>query len=108
MDRQIRQDREGVWDGKWTVHGVCRLTDAKGIRKLQIFIAQKRILRPKTRFESSRDIRRVNRNNGHLAISDLGGLMELDQFRQLKPSLGSPGTAIKGQDQRRAFGQFFD
>ena len=90
------------------MQGVGCFTDAKGICELQFFVAQEGILGAESRLEGGLDIGRVDGDDGDSAVGDFGGLMELDQFRQLKPSLGSPGTSVKGKNQRRTFCEPFD
>ncbi len=90
------------------MHFVGRLTDTKLVRELQLRVTQEGKAGSEPRLKGRLNNRRVDGDDCQSAVRDFDRLMELDQFRQLKPSLGSPGTAIKGEDQRRAFGQLFD
>jgi hypothetical protein len=108
VDRQVRQQRKSEWNRKRAVHGVGGLADPKGVRELKRLVAQEGETCSKARLEGRLNIGRVNGYDRYAAVSDFSGLMELDQFRQLKPSLGSPRASEEGDNQGRARGQILD
>ena len=73
------------------------------VRQPQLLVTQEGKAGSEPRLVGCLNDGRVDGDNCQSAVREFGRLMELDQFRQLKLSLGSPRAAEEGQDQRPAF-----
>jgi len=108
VDRQVRKQGEGERDGQRTVNLVGSLADAELVGEQQVLVAQEAVACSQTGLEGGLDRGRVDRDDRDPTVGDFSGLMELDQFPQLDLSLGSPGPAIEGENERAGVGHLFD
>ena len=108
VDRQVRKQGEGERDGQRAVNLVGGLADAELVGEPQLLVAQEAVACSQTGLEGGLDRRRVDRDDRDPTVGDFSGLMELDQLPQLDLSLGSPGPAIEGENERAAVGHLFD
>jgi hypothetical protein len=108
VDREIRQQGEGEGDRERAVALVGRLTDAELVRERERLVTQEGKVRSEARLESRLNPGWIDGDDGQATVGDFGGSVELDQFRQLELSLGSPGAAEEGEDQRPASRQLLD
>lgn len=108
VDRQVRKQGEGERDGQRAVNLVGSLADAELVGEQQVLVAQEAVACSQTGLEGGLDRRRVDRDDRDPTVGDFSGLMELDQLPQLDLSLGSPGPAIEGENERAAVGHLFD
>ena len=83
---------------------VRRLADAELVGEPELRVTEEGEARTQARLEGRLYARRINRDDCLTAVGDSRGLVELDQLPQLNLSLGSPGAAIEGEDQRLALG----
>lgn len=106
MNCQVREQRKGERNGERSVVRVSRFTNAELIREFQLSIAKEGETRPEACFEGFLDTGWVNRDSCYATVRDFCGSVELNQFRQLKLSLWSPGAPVKSDDQRLGFCHF--
>ena len=104
VDGEVREQGEGERHRQRPVDLVGRLADAELVREPQLLVTQEGKARAQARLEGGLDPGRIDGDDRDPAVGDFGGSMELDQLRQLNLSLGSPGAAKEGKDQRLAPG----
>ncbi len=108
VDREIREQGKGEGDGERTVALVGRLTNAELVRERERLVTEEAKARPEARLEGRLNPGGIDGDDGQATVGDFGGSVELDQFRQLKLSLGSPGAAEEREDQRPASRHILD
>ncbi len=95
VNLQPRQQGEGQRNREGAVLLVGGFANSQLIGQLQGFIAEKGEVRPQPRLEGLLHPGGIGADHGDFTIGYLGGLMELDQFPQLKLSFRSPGPTIE-------------
>lgn len=108
MNLEIREQGEAERNRKRAVDPIGRFPDSEGVGQLQLGVREKGKRRTEPRFERGLHRGRIDRDDGDLAIGNLGSAVELDQFPQLNLSLGSPRAAEKDQDQGLTIRQLGD